>query len=267
MNPAARGEDLRRIAEALQSAASVLRGFQPGRTAVEYKGEREIVTAADREVNRQLLKLLPRGDEGWLSEEGPDDLQRTSKRRVWVVDPLDGTKEFVAGIPEWCVSIGLVEEGQAVAGGILNPVTGEVFLGSAETGVLVNGRPASDRRRHELSEMVVLASRSEMGRGEWDRFQGVPFQVRPLGSVAYKLAYVAAGLADATWTFVPKHEWDVAAGVALVKAAGGIVKKPDGQELVFNSSSPLLDGLMAFSAGSARVLLPYLKGRRPEAED
>lgn len=265
-NLVAREEDLSRIAEGLTVAADVLRRFQPGATPVQYKRQREVVTAADREVNQRLQELLPRGNEGWLSEETPDDLRRLQKRRLWVVDPLDGTREFVAGIPEWCVSIGLVEEGRAVAGGILNPVTGEVFLGSLETGVQFNGRPAALRPERELQEMLVLASRSEMGRGEWDRFRDAPFQVRALGSVAYKLAYVAAGFADATWTFVPKHEWDVAAGAALARAAGGIVKRLDGREAVFNSPDPLLNGLMAFTAASAQRLLPYLKSRGLETD-
>jgi myo-inositol-1(or 4)-monophosphatase len=161
------------------------------------------------------------------------------------VDPLDGTREFVAGIPEWCVSVGLVEDGRPVAGGVANPATGEIFLGSLEAGLTYNGRPARVSARQSLDGAVVLASRSEFDRGEWARFLGRPFTVRPVGSVAYKLALVAAGLADATWTLVPKHEWDVAAGAALVLAGGGSVHGRDGSEVRFNQPRPLLAGFIA----------------------
>ena len=90
-----------------------------------------------------LRQNLLRDGEGWLSEESVDDLSRLEKSRVWVVDPLDGTREFVKGIPEFCVSIGYVENGRPVAGGICNPATNETFIGSIETGVLYNGKPAA----------------------------------------------------------------------------------------------------------------------------
>jgi myo-inositol-1(or 4)-monophosphatase len=92
---------------------------------------------------------------------------------------------------------------------------------------------------------VVLASRSEVKRGEWEAFRDGPITIQPTGSVAYKLARVAAGLAEATWTLTPKHEWDVAAGVALVQAAGGFVECLDRSEPRFNQRSPRLSGLIA----------------------
>ena len=218
-------DDLERIRAALQEAARVISSFIPGKIKADQKplGQGP-VTEADRAADRVLREMLLREAEGWLSEESADDLARLEKQRVWVVDPLDGTLEFVAGIPEWCVSIGLVENGRAVAGGICNPATGKTFLGFLEDGVTCNGKPAHASARTMLEGAVVLASRSEVRRGEWEPFRNAPFAVRPTGSVAYKLALVAAGLADATWTLAPKHEWDIAAGVALVQAAGGFVE-------------------------------------------
>ena len=107
---------------------------------VDFKLGDDPVTEADRVANGVLRDILVRDGEGWLSEESADDLTRLKKTRIWVVDPIDGTREFVAGIPEWCVSIGLIENGQAIAGGICNPATGETFLGSLESGVTYNGR-------------------------------------------------------------------------------------------------------------------------------
>jgi len=191
-----RARDLARIREALEAAAEAVRPFTPGAVAYRNKSSRgDPVTAADHAINDVLLTLLPERGEGWLSEETVDDARRLECRRLWVVDPLDGTREFVDGIPEWCISIGLVEEGRPVAGGIYNPVTDELFLGSVETGVTLNGRPVRVTGRRTLEGAVILASRSEWRRGEWARFADAPFRVAPCGSVAYKLARVAAGLA------------------------------------------------------------------------
>src|SRR5262249_53535181 len=146
---------------------------------------------------------LLREGEGWLSEESVDDPLRLDRSRVWVVDPLDGTREFVAGIPEFCVSIGYVENGCSVAGGICNPATKETIIGSIDSGVLYNGKPAQPSQKTSLQGALILASRSEVKRGEWAQFQNGDFQIRPMGSVAYKLGLVAAGLADITFTLTP----------------------------------------------------------------
>src|SRR5579862_8677304 len=145
-------ELLQRIHSALQAARTVLGRFTAGAIETEYKTGHDPVTEADRAVDAVLRKELLREGEGWLSEESVDDFSRLDKNRVWVVDPLDGTREFVAGIPEFCVSIGMVEDGRPVAGGICNPVTNEVFLGSLETGVTYNGKPAQPSQRTTLTE-------------------------------------------------------------------------------------------------------------------
>ena len=244
-----RQDDLRKIESALREAAKAVSVFTPGSIEVEIKQGGDPVTAADNAINEVLLKILPDTDEGWLSEETVDDLTRLGKERAWIVDPLDGTREFIQGIPEWCISIGLVENGRAVAGGILNPSTDELVLGSVETGVTLNSNPVTAVERPSLQGATVLASRSEVKRREWERFQNRGFTVVPMGSVAYKLARVAAGLSDATWTLVPKNEWDIAAGVALVLAAGGEAYEKDGSIPSFNNRDPLKTGLIAHGAG------------------
>ena len=98
-------------------------------------------------VDAALRKELLRNDEGWLSEETADDLSRLDRSRVWIVDPLDGTREFVKGIPEFCISIAMVEDSQPIAGGICNPATRETFIGSLQSGVTYNGKPASPSQR------------------------------------------------------------------------------------------------------------------------
>ena len=255
-------ETLELIREALDAAVGALAPFVPGAVKADDKsGGRGPVTEADRVVDRVLRDALLGNGDGWLSEETVDDLERLKRERVWVVDPLDGTREFVEGIPEWCVSIGLVENGRAIAGGICNPATGEIFLGSVEKGVTYNGKRARASERQLLGGALVLASRSEVRRGEWEEFRDSPFKVRAVGSVAYKLALVAAGLADATWTFSPKNEWDIAAGVALVEAAGGFARSLENSSLTFNNKSSLISGLFAGGPRLRGELNSLVEGR------
>jgi myo-inositol-1(or 4)-monophosphatase len=238
-----RDDDVRRITEGLRAAAEAVAPFTPGAVEFETKDERDDpLTAADLAADRVLKDILPQEGEGWLSE--------LVSGRVWVVDPIDGTREFVEGIPEWCISIGLLEEGIPVAGGIFNPATDEMVVGAVGSGVTYNGEPATVLDG-PLDGATVLASRSETRRGEWKRFADAPFQVKPCGSVAYKMALVAAGKVDMTWTLVPKSEWDVAGGAALIAAAGGLVTLRDGTVPTFNQEKPLFPNFVA--AGRERV--------------
>jgi len=256
-------ETLRRIQSALEAARVVLTRFTSGAIEAEYKAGHDPVTEADRAVDAVLRQELLRDGEGWLSEESVDDLSRLTKDRVWVVDPLDGTREFVAGIPEFCVSVAMVENGRPVAGGICNPATNEIFLGSVDSGVTYNGKPAKASQRTSLDGALVLASRSEMKRGDWKQFENAGFKIRPMGSVAYKLALVSAGLADVTFTLTPKNEWDVAAGAALVQSAGGFVSTLENSPLRCNQKSPLISGLLAGGSPMRGDLLALVNHHLP----
>ncbi|HLB89479.1 MAG TPA: 3'(2'),5'-bisphosphate nucleotidase CysQ [Terriglobales bacterium] len=249
MSGKSQAEALRRIEGALEAARAVLARFTAGAIAAEYKAGHDPVTEADRRVDAVLRRELLHEGEGWLSEESVDHLSRLECERVWVVDPVDGTREFVAGIQEFCVSVALVERGRPVAGGICNPATNEIFLGSPDSGVTYNGKPARVSSRTSMSGSLILASRSEVKRGEWKRFESAGFTIRAMGSVAYKLALVSAGLADATFTLTPKHEWDVAAGAALVLSGGGFVSTLENVPLACNNKSTLLSGLLACAPG------------------
>ncbi|HUK23133.1 MAG TPA: 3'(2'),5'-bisphosphate nucleotidase CysQ [Terriglobales bacterium] len=265
MTTPSQAEILERIASALEAARTIFSRYTPGEIAAEYKSGHDPVTEADRAVDAALRRELLRPDEGWLSEESVDDFTRLEKRRVWVVDPLDGTREFVAGIPEFCVSVAMVDDACPVAGGICNPATNEVFLGSLDSGLTYNGKPAQASRRKSLEGAVILASRSETRRGEWRQFEHAAFQVKQTGSVAYKLALVAAGLADATFTLTPKHEWDVAGGAVLVESGGGFVSLLNGDRLRCNNRSPKITGLLAGGPFLREPLQAALSGYLPAA--
>jgi myo-inositol-1(or 4)-monophosphatase len=254
---------LQRIHSALEASRAVFARFTPGAIETQYKIGHDPVTEADRALDAVLRKELLREGEGWLSEESVDDPIRLQHSRVWVVDPLDGTREFVKGIPEFCVSIGFVENGRPAAGGIYNPATDESFLGAIDSGVTYNGKPAQASQRKSLKGALVLASRSEVKRGEWKAFENAQFQIRPMGSVAYKLALVSAGLADITFTLTPKNEWDVAAGAALVESAGGFVGTLDHARLCCNRKSPLISGLLACGANLRDPLLSLVSEHIP----
>jgi myo-inositol-1(or 4)-monophosphatase len=257
---------LERIHAAIEASRTVFARFTPGAIETEYKIGHDPVTEADRALDAALRKELLREDEGWLSEESVDDPVRLQRSRVWVVDPLDGTREFVKGIPEFCVSIGYVENGRPVAGGIHNPATDETFLGSIDSGVSYNGKPAQASQRKSLTGAVVLASRSEVKRGEWKPFENSSLSIRPMGSVAYKLALVSAGLADVTFTLTPKNEWDVVAGAALVESAGGFVSTLEKTSLTANRRDPLLSGLLACGPFLKDELLALVAPHIPMAE-
>ena len=245
-----RQRDLERIVKALESGGKIYRSRSMGSVRVDTKRGGDPVTDVEREVNQLLFEMLVQDGEGWLSAESADNEDRLKRSRVWLVDPLDGTKEYVRRIPEWCISIALMEDGVLVCGGIYNPQTDEMFYGSHETGVICKNSSCVSRTDREKREgdILVLASRSEVARGEWKRFQTRDFRFRPMGSVAYKLALVAADKADATWTLVPKNEWDVAAGVALLLAARGHVRTSEGFSPSFNNRNTVFPGLVGLSA-------------------
>jgi myo-inositol-1(or 4)-monophosphatase len=235
---------LTRIDDALDAALLALEPFDQGRIQEERKAGGDPVTEADLAVDAALRRGLPRPGEGWLSEETADDGARLEASEVWIVDPLDGTREFVDGIPEWSVSIGYVVDGVPVAGGVAAPSRGLRIVGAVGEGVRLDGAQAVVPSPG-LAGALVLASRSEVKRGEWAPVFSTPVAVRNMGSVALKLAMVGAGMADATWTLVPKNEWDVAGGAAIVNAAGGVTVDPDGRPVLFNQAQTLMPGFVA----------------------
>ncbi len=255
--------DLGRIAAALEESAELASTFSPSSVYVQHKGWDGPVTEADHALDELLHKALVRPGEGWLSEETHDDGHRIGMERVWVVDPIDGTRGFLEGRPEWCVSVGLSVAGEITAAGILNPWADEAYLAERGGATTLNGETARVSDHEELtSNVTVLASRTEVRWGMWNRFRGEPFKVRMIGSIAYKMALVAAGKADAVISLEPKNEWDVAAGALLVEAAGGVVTDADGHPMQFNRRDTLIDGVIA-AGPNTHAAIRELMTRRP----
>jgi myo-inositol-1(or 4)-monophosphatase len=232
--------------QAARGAGAILRRHYEGVVEAREKGRDNPVTAADLESNTHIHETIAGAfpDDGWLSEETADSSERLGRRRVWVVDPLDGTKEFIQHIPEFCVCIALTEDGYPVVAVEYNPAADRLYVAVRGQGTTMNGAPVRVSATRDVPEARVLASRSEDKRGEWDVFKP-RVRVELTGSVAFKLAQLASGQGDATFTLTPKNEWDICAGTLLVEEAGGRVTDIAGMRLVFNQPSPLRPGMIA----------------------
>jgi len=163
--------DLLKLAErAARSGGEILLNYFPGGYSVASKGPDNPVTIADTETDAMLKAVLLTAcpDYGWLSEESADSPERLTKSRVWIVDPLDGTKEFIAGRPEFVVSIGLAENGQPILGVLYNPITDEFFSALAGRGAFLNGQPIHGTKTNSLKEAHLIVSRTETAAGLWD---------------------------------------------------------------------------------------------------
>ncbi len=213
---------------------------------VGSKGRDNPVTSADLEADGAIKQMLSPAfpGYGWLSEETADSGDRLKCRRVWIVDPLDGTKEFIQGVDEFAVAIALAEDGIPVVGVTYNPIKREMYWAARGSGCHLGRKRVHVSRTGDLARATILASRSELSRGEWEEIKRTTI-VKPTGSVAYKLALVAAGHADATFTHSPKSEWDIASGAALIAEAGGRMTDIEGRELRFNQALVTIGGLIA----------------------
>jgi myo-inositol-1(or 4)-monophosphatase len=247
---------------AAAAAAGLIARHAAGTRESWDKAEDSPVTQADLAahgaIERELGSAFP--DDFVLSEESASHDARRGLERLWIVDPLDGTKEFIAGIPEYAVSIALVIGAEPVVGVVHVPMTGECFWGARGRGAFVGDRRLRLSRATKLSESVLLSSRTEQSRGQVDAWKDVVKEVRPIGSVALKLALVAAGRGDVWLSMAPKNEWDVCAGHLLVREAGGTFQTRALGEPRYNQAELLLQPPMA--AGPP-ALVEALRIREP----
>lgn len=188
-----------------------------------------------------------------------DDLSRLQTSKTWIVDPIDGTREFSRGIPEYAISVALVENHVPILSCIYNPATQELFHAIAGQGAYLNGqliicKQSSNQKIH------ILVSNSEYSKGKWQPFIS-DYQVEHLGSIAYKLALVASGKADATLSLGYKNEWDIAAGVLLIQEAGGSVFNKNNQLIKFNQPNTLVHGIIAGNKQSVEKIFTVLSDK------
>jgi myo-inositol-1(or 4)-monophosphatase len=227
--------DPTKVKNCIIDAGKSLLSIVDSKLNVSQKKDGSSVTEADNAINcllyERLTDIYPLA--GWLSEESKDSSERLDKEWVWIIDPLDGTKEFIQKIPEYSISIALTHKGMPVLGSVYNPLTGEGALGNVwEKKIECWGK---SNNHHGL-----VVSRTEFGRSKMKFLVSEGMKIKPVGSVAYKLLLVSMGSADATFSLEPKSEWDLCGGVSLLLAAGLQFQKYDTSPVTFNHSDPLI---------------------------
>jgi myo-inositol-1(or 4)-monophosphatase len=241
---------------------------EAGRIALHYfrrdharweKGPGQVVTEADIAVDRYLRedlgKLLP--EAGWLSEETADDGSRLTCPLVWVVDPIDGTRSFAEGKPEFTVCVALLEESRPKVGFVLNPATGELFQAMAGDGAFLAGEPIRASSRDTLAGAHIGLSSTERRRGELAA-RLPQAQVIAIGSLAYKLVLIAAGRLDGYISLRRSKDWDLAAADLILHEAGAVMTDAGGMPIAYDQPEPSRRGLVAAAAGLHGKLLDSL---------
>ena len=212
----------------------------------------DIDLEVDSFLRERLGALDPQA--GWLSEESLDDSDRIERRRIWVVDPIDGTRDYLAGRPGWCVSVALVEERTPLFAVLDAPARGEHWTAHRGRGAWRNGERLRASRRTELRGARVPADRLPEGDGD------LVAVARP-NSIALRIALVAAAEADLVATLRWGFEWDIAAAALVAAEAGATVTDGLGQPLAFNSASGEAFGVLAAAAGIHRAAVERLRER------
>ncbi len=241
-------KELNLAVRAAKEAGEIIMEYYKADYEIHDKGYHNPVTTADHAADSLLKEMLTEScpDYGWLSEETVDSPDRLSKERVWVVDPLDGTKEFIEGVPQFVVSIAIVENGEPVVGVLYNPVTKDTFAAAKGEGAFLNDKPIHCVTKDSVGDMVILNSRSETRRGLWEPFANTFGELRAIGSVAYKLGLTAAGKADIFASLRPKNEWDICAGNCIINEAGGKLIDLNGNIRRYNQEYTIIEpGLIA----------------------
>jgi myo-inositol-1(or 4)-monophosphatase len=235
--------------QALKLAAE---GFE-----THIKKDRSPVTTADLAVNQILHEVLLTAfpHDAWLSEETPDDPRRLENKRVWIIDPIDGTKYFMRGVPQYAISVALVESHQPVVAAVYNPATDELFSAVRGMGAWLNGQPIHVTPARD-GRPLILVNPPALERGVFRAIEAAA-ECRPMGSIAYTLALVSAGRADATLNLDGLNEWDVAGGVLLIEEAGGTVMDRNGSPLSFNQSKTTIRGILAADKDLLNRLLTF----------
>ena len=238
------GHDLVLLTEAAEAAGQEALRYWRKDPKVWEKGDGAgPVTEADLAVDALLADRLQgaRPDYGWLSEETEDGPDRLSKSRVFILDPIDGTRSFIAGERTWAISVAVVEDGVPVAGVIYLPARDVIFAATAEAATR-NGARIGVRDPVEASSIDILAPRAAMDALGWTDGREAKRHFRP--SLAYRMALVAEGRFDAMITLRDAWEWDIAAGSVIARAAGAAVSDRAGQALRFNSRNAKTDGVL-----------------------
>lgn len=242
--------DLALIRDAAREAGAIAMRYFRNDPEVWMKDGASPVSAADIAVDTFLRRTLSaaRPDYGWLSEETVDSPERLAARRTFVVDPIDGTRAFIAGRDVWCVSIAVVEGGLPLAGVLECPARAELFEAALRGPALLNGKALA---------VTPAPSSAPRVAGPKTMIEAAPAFVRSgpaipyIPSLAYRIAMVATGALDATFVKPHSHDWDLAAADLILRRAGGALVGPDGAAPAYAGADPRHGAL---AAGSGPLL-------------
>lgn len=252
------------LAAARAAGVAVLRYYESDTGFWEKSKDNPLTLAdleSDRIIGEHLRAAFPK--DAILSEETVDDPSRLANDRVWIVDPVDGTKEFTKRIPEFGVSIALTVLGEPVVGVILNPAANTTVWASEGDGCFRDGTRVRVSDKTRLEDAAVIASRTEISRDQFAPYDGWFAEIRPVGSIAWKLACVASGEGDLNISVAPKNEWDVCAGDVLVREAGGVYVGFDRTTRRYNQAKTLIEAGMC--AGSPVLVDAFLAREKARA--
>jgi len=240
------GADLSLLLSAAEAAGEIARRYFKADPDTWDKGAGQgPVTEADLAINRMLNAelLAARPDYGWLSEESEDGTARLEKERVFIVDPIDGTRAFINGETSFSHSLAIAERGEITAAVVHLPMKGLSYTATRGGGALLNGAPITVATKADMVGARVLSRRPDMKPEHWLAPHGMAHHFRP--SLAYRLCLVAQARYDAMLTLRPAWEWDVAAGDLIVREAGGAVSTTAGLPTRYNNPLPKLAGMVA----------------------
>jgi len=253
--------DLDLLVEAAREAGEIALKRRAAGLTVTYKpGDATPVSDADLAVDAFLAeRLLPaRPGYGWLSEETTDDPVRLECSRIFLVDPIDGTRAYVKGRPWFCVSIAVVEDGRPIVGVVHAPELGETFTAELGGGAYRNGAPIAPSLADAVEGARMLGDAPMFSHPAWP----IPWPAMTIetrNSIAYRLCLVADGRFDAALAPAGKSDWDLAAADLIVNEAGGFVSDVRGRPFRFNGPSARQHGVVCAAPGLAPLILERLK--------
>ncbi len=243
---------------AVFEAGQIALSFEQKNFKSWYKSENQPVTEVDIKVNNYLKKKLKNitPNFGWLSEESVDDKSRLSKKYFWCLDPIDGTRSFINGKPEYTISLALMEGHNPIIGIIYNPRTNEMFSAKKNHGSFCNENKISVEDK-DINESKVALSNSEFKiLKKYKKFSKLKTVI--IGSIAYKIALVAKGEIDIALSFTKKNDWDLAAGSLIIEEADGYISEMNGKKIIYNSNDLLIPSIIATNKRNHKKLIENL---------
>jgi myo-inositol-1(or 4)-monophosphatase len=252
-------EDLSLIVDAAQAAGVLALKLRDAGLKTEYKAGDSPVTNADLACDALLTERLraARPDYGWLSEETVDDPDRLGRKRVFMVDPIDGTRDFLRGRLGWVVSIAVVEDGIPLAGAVFAPQAGEAFAAVAGGGATLNGKPIRCSDTAMLDGAGMVGDPAFFTHPAW-KTPWPPLRVQARNATAYRMCLVASGAFDGTIAMAAKHDWDLAAADLIAREAGAASGDHHGHSFHFNGPIPQQPSLVCAAPGLAPLILERL---------